>query len=215
VLSHANVLLVSLSFNYGGLVRSKKRTERKQVAKKLTDRQKRFVNEYLIDLNATQAAIRSGYKKEWAHTNANKLLQNTDVKQYITDRQKAMQERAEITQDDVLKELAKIGFADIRKAVKWGPALDTLDTDQGPMLANGVVLVDSDQLDEATAASISEIAQTNQGVKIKMHDKRQALVDIGRHLGMFTDKLKVDIDSPATELERLKQLALKAQDKEK
>jgi phage terminase small subunit len=157
---------------------------------RLTEKQKRFVDEYLIDLNATQAAIRAGYKPKWVTTNVTKLLENTSVQKYLTQQQKALSERTEITQDRVLKELAKIGFADIRKAVKWSPSLGEQVVGDDVVQTNGVMLVDSDSIDDDTAAAVAEISQTAQGVKIKFHDKRAALVDIGRHLGMFTDKVE-------------------------
>jgi phage terminase small subunit len=156
----------------------------------LSSKQKRFVDEYLIDLNATQAAIRAGYKPKWVTTNVTKLLENTSVKKYLSEQQEALSERTEITQDRVLKELAKIGFADIRKAVKWSPSLGEQVVGDDVVQTNGVMLVDSDQLDDDTASAVAEISQTAQGVKIKFHDKRAALVDIGRHLGMFTDKVE-------------------------
>lgn len=52
----------------------------------MTDKQRRFCEEYLVDLNATQAAIRAGYSQKFANTNANKLLQNTTLKTYIDER---------------------------------------------------------------------------------------------------------------------------------
>lgn len=156
----------------------------------LSNKQRRFVDEYLIDLNATQAAIRAGYKPKWVTTNVTKLLENTNVKEYLTERQSALSERTGITQDRVLKELAKIGFADIRKAVKWSPTLGELVIGENIMQTNGVMLIDSEKLDDDTAAAISEVGQTRDGIKIKFHDKRAALVDIGRHLGMFTDKVE-------------------------
>lgn len=55
---------------------------------RLTDKQRKFCDEYLIDLNATQAAIRAGYTEKYANTNASKLLQNTTISQYIGERQK-------------------------------------------------------------------------------------------------------------------------------
>lgn len=161
-------------------------------------KQQRFVEEYLIDLNATQAAIRAGYSAKWAASNIDKILKNTGIQLAIADAQKKRSERTEITQDRVLTELAKIGFADIRKSVKWGPNLGIVETDDGMLMTNGVLLVDSESIDDDTAASISEISQTAQGIKIKLHDKRAALVDIGRHLGMFNDKLQLqgDRDKP-------------------
>lgn len=157
----------------------------------LNDKQRRFVAEYLIDLNATQAAIRAGYSERTAGSQGFDLLKKPEIQAAVSEEMKEREERTEITQDRVLQELAKIGFADIRKAVKWGDGISVSDPLTGePVISNGVALVGSEEIDDATAAAVSEISQTAQGVKIKMHDKRAALVDIGRHLGMFTDKLE-------------------------
>ncbi|MFG1265642.1 terminase small subunit [Xanthobacter aminoxidans] len=168
----------------------------------MTPKQSRFVAEYLIDLNATQAAIRAGYSKRTARFTAAENL----AKPYIAAEVKqAMAERAartEITADRVLKELAKIGFSDIRNVVTWGEAIAVKDIETGEVtIANGVALVAADQLDESVAATIAEVSQTKDGtLKVKLHDKRAALVDIGRHLGMFNDKLtlKGDAENPLT-----------------
>ena len=53
---------------------------------KMTAKQQRFCDEYLIDLNATQAAIRAGYSEKYAHTNAAKLLRITTIKDFIAER---------------------------------------------------------------------------------------------------------------------------------
>src|SRR3546814_8117 len=86
----------------------------------LTDKQRRFVEEYLVDLNATQAAIRAGYSKKTAASIGEENLRKPDIAKAIQEAQAARSKRTEITQDQVLKELAKIGFADIRKAIRWG-----------------------------------------------------------------------------------------------
>ena len=120
-------------------------------------------------------------------------------------------ERTDITADRVLKELAKIGFADIRKAIRWESALVTEeDNPDGGDIAvikrivtNQVQLVSSDDIDDDTAAAISEISQnTNGGIKLKLHDKKAALVDLGRHLGLFTDNvaMKHDVSDPLAAL---------------
>lgn len=158
----------------------------------LTGKQSRFVAEYLIDLNATQAAIRAGYSERTAAAIGAENLKKPQIVDALSESMKARADRTEITQDRVLQELAKLGFADIRKAVKWGDGIAVEDPLTGEMaIYNGVALVGSDQMDDATAAAVSEISQTAQGIKIKMHDKRAALVDIGRHLGMFTDKTEI------------------------
>ncbi|MBQ9096850.1 MAG: terminase small subunit [Clostridia bacterium] len=79
----------------------------------MTDRQKRFCEEYLTELNATQAAIRAGYSEKYAHTNANKLLQNTTIQKYIADLQADLREKTKITQKQLISELTTIGFADV------------------------------------------------------------------------------------------------------
>ena len=159
---------------------------------KINAKQRVFVDEYLIDLNATQAAIRAGYSSKRASEIAYQLLQRTTVQEYLEVRRVDRVARTEITQDKVLAELAKIGFADIRKLVKWGEGIAVADPESGAIeIVNGISLIGSDQIDDATAASISEVSQTNQGLKVKMHDKRAALVDIGKHLGMFKEKLEL------------------------
>lgn len=158
----------------------------------LTPKQRRFVEEYLIDLNATQAAIRAGYSAKTAASQGERLLRNVEIQELLTERMKAREKRTEITQDRVLNELAKIGFADIRRALDWGPDVIVVNEETGETaVSNGVALVPSKNIDDDTAAAISEISQTAQGIKVRLHDKRAALVDIGRHLGMFKDKVEL------------------------
>lgn len=83
------------------------------VEKKLTERQKRFADEYLIDLNATQAAVRAGYSVNTAEQTASRLLTYVKIQDYIQRRMKERQKRTEITQDMIIDELKKIGFADV------------------------------------------------------------------------------------------------------
>lgn len=173
----------------------------------MTPKQQRFVEEYLIDLNATQAAIRAGYSAKDADVQGPRLLGNVGIAAAI---EKAMSKRAartEITADQVVRELAKIGFSDIRKAVRWYSQTNVAAVDddadmealvnEGAVrfaVANQVELVSSSEIDDDTAAAISEIGQTSTGaLKVKLYDKRAALVDLGRHLGIFTDK--VDLTS--------------------
>lgn len=158
----------------------------------LNEKQRRFVDEYLIDLNATQAAIRAGYSEKTAGSQGFDLLKKPEIQESIAAAMKAREQRTEITQDKVLAELAKIGFADIRRALEWGPSVIVVDESTGETaVSNGVALVSSERIDGDTAAAIAEISQTAQGIKVKLHDKRAALVDIGRHLGMFKDKVEL------------------------
>lgn len=74
----------------------------------MTEKQKLFCDEYLIDLNATQAAIRSGYSEKYAHTNASKLLQNTTIKEYIENRIAEKEDKLIAKQNEVLKYLTSV-----------------------------------------------------------------------------------------------------------
>jgi phage terminase small subunit len=170
----------------------------------LNRKQQRFVDEYLIDLNATQAAIRAGYSPKTAGQIGDENLKKPQIAEAI---EKAVSERSArtgITADRVLAELAKIGFADIRKAIKWYSqanvaAIDDPDSEalveEGALrfaVQNQVELVSSDEIDDATAAAIAEIGQSSTGaLKVKLHDKRAALVDIGKHLGMFKERVEL------------------------
>src|SRR6186997_2957694 len=80
---------------------------------KLTPKQWRFVEEYLIDLNATQAAIRAGYSSDSARAIGSENLTKPDVAEAIASRQRARSAKAEVTAADVAAELGKIGFANM------------------------------------------------------------------------------------------------------
>jgi len=149
----------------------------------MTPKQARFVEEYLVDLNATQAAIRAGYSAKTAGSQGQRLLMNVEIQATISAAQSAMSTRTGITQDRVMAELARIGFSDIRKAVRWGSVPDGLDADGNAQWP--VELVSSLEIDDDTAAAIVEVSLTAQGVKIKFADKLSALEKIGKHLGMF------------------------------
>lgn len=159
----------------------------------LTAKQARFVDEYMVDLNATQAAIRAGYSAKTAGDIGRQLLRKTPVAVAIAERQRAISERTGVTAERVIEELAKIGFSDIRKVVTWGDAVAITDPDTGDVtIANGVALVAADDLDDGAAACIAEVSQAKDGaLKVKLHDKRAALVDLGKHLGLFKDKVEV------------------------
>lgn len=168
----------------------------------LTAKQARFVEEYLVDLNATQAAIRAGYSAGTASAIGHENLNKPEIANAIAEAQATRSMRTQITQDQVVRELARIGFADIRKVVSWTNGAIGFDEneaeDSGDVrisVANFVTLIPSDQIDDETGAAISEVSQTKEGaLKVKMHDKKGALVDLGRHLGMFNDKLQLGGD---------------------
>jgi phage terminase small subunit len=161
----------------------------------LTPKQARFVAEYLIDLNATQSAKRAGYSERTAHKQATQLLGKTSIAEAIAKAQDKRAGRTEITQDRVMAELAKLGFYDIRKAVRWGAVPEGRDEHGNAEWP--VEMVPSEDMDDETAAAITEVSLTAQGVKIKMVDKLAALEKLGKHLGMFNGAGSDDGDTPS------------------
>ena len=153
---------------------------------KLTAKQKRFVEEYLIDLNATQAAIRAGYKVDNARQTATENL----AKPYISEEiEKALAERSRrtgISQDRVIQELAKIAFVNIR---------DVMNDD-------AEILTNADEADLAAVESLKvKIIPTKSGEngierEVKLSSKLKALELLGKHLGMWNDKLDVNLNVP-------------------
>lgn len=167
----------------------------------LTEKQKRFADEYLIDLNATRAykvAYPNCKKDKTAAQAGSRLLRNVEVKDYIEKRIKERERRTEITQDMILKELAAIAFTDITEIV---------NTD-----GEEVYIKPTATLSDMKKKAISSIKQTKDGIEIKFHDKEKALEMLGRHLGMFKDKVEVSgdmkVNNPYAELttEDLKKL---------
>lgn len=148
----------------------------------LTPRQQRFVSEYLVDLNATQAAIRAGYSAKTAKAQGSRLLTNVDVQASIAERQQARSRRTEISADRVIAEYARIAFADPRRIMSWGP--------------DGVTLLPSASLTADDAAVVAEASQTTSegggSIRVKLVDKLGALNSLARHLGLLTDKVKIE-----------------------
>lgn len=188
--------------------------------KKLTSNQKIFCDEYLIDLNATRAykaAYKSCKKDETARTNSSRLLTNANIRAYIGERMEEREKRTEITQDKVLKELAKIGFADIKDYLEYRTAKSVVDHDEnGEPVIDYTQIVDVIDSTEVDTSIIQEVSIGRDGTfKFKLYDKHKALQDIGKHLGMFTDKVELsggmEINNPIKELttEELRKLIAK------
>ena len=148
----------------------------------LTARQEAFVREYLSDpnMNATQAAIRAGYKEKAAGVTACQNLKHPKIKEAIAKEMELRQERTRVTQDKVVKELAKLAFSNMKSFVSWGP--------------NKVTILNSEDLTDDDAACVMEVSETttNTGgtVRFKLYNKKDALELLGRHLGMFSDTIK-------------------------
>lgn len=153
----------------------------------LTARQTRFVDEYLIDLNAARAAARAGYEAGTAYTSGPRLLRRPEVAAAVAAGMAERAERTGITAERVLAEYARMAFSDIRRAVSWR----TLEPEQGEgarrkAAASQVQVLDAEQMDAETAAAIAEVSQAAGGaLRVKMHDKKGALDSLARHLGLF------------------------------
>ncbi len=149
----------------------------------MTEKQKIFADEYLIDLNATRAyrvAYPSVKKDETAASAAARMLRNVKVAKYITERMEERQRRTEITQDMVLQELAAIAFARV--------------TDYVSVMGGMAQVKDTDQLSDSQIAAIAGIKETQNGIEVKLGSKEKTLELLGRHLGMWNDKLDVSGD---------------------
>lgn len=150
-------------------------------------KQEAFVREYLIDLNATQAAIRAGYSKKTARAIGAENLTKPYIKTAINREIDKRAARTEINADRVIKELAALGFADTTLAIR--------------VKRGRVVVTDTDKLSESTRRAISEIKQTinvtgGASISIKFHDKKGPLQLLGQHLGIFEDEGQPDTPSP-------------------
>lgn len=159
----------------------------------LTAKQQRFVDEYLKDLNAAQAAIRAGYSAKTSRSISSELLTKPNIQAAIADRMGKRSERTAITVDRVLLELARLAFLDVRKAYNEDGSLKAIH-----------------ELDDDTAAAIAgmdvtEIRGEDDAVgvikKIKLSDKKGALELLMRHLGMNNTPTNVDYDSELKRLE--------------
>jgi len=181
---------------------------------KLTDKQKRFCEEYLIDLNATQAYLRAGYKvsENVAAVNAARLLQKPHVQEYIAERQKELQVKTAITQERVLQELAAVAFADIAdfaRIIEKEYASSTEDALGNPTTKTKVYqtveLALTDDIPVQKRKAIAGIKQGANGIEIKLGDKVRALEDLGKHLGLFSDKVELSgsVDTGAGKLDAI------------
>ncbi|EPY2274496.1 terminase small subunit [Clostridium sporogenes] len=172
---------------------------------KLTPKQKIFCDEYLVDLNATRAykeAYKNIKKDETAAVNGNRLLRNAKVKEYIDKRMKDREKRTEITQDFVLKELYAIAksngsnFAKVVQKSYMKPVYDKEGNkiDEEEVFYKDVELALTDDLPEDKKKAIAAIKQTKFGIAVESCDKVKALELLGKHLGMFKDKVELSGD---------------------
>lgn len=166
----------------------------------LTDKQEMFVKEYLIDLNATQAAIRAGYSPKTARKIGNENLTKPDIQAAIEKAMAERSKRTQITADRVLQEYARLAFSDITDYLKINTAERVVaykDVEDGegnvtkePVLGmvQAVELYDTDNVEKEKMLAVAAIKQSEFGIELKLHDKKGALDAIARHLGLFIDR---------------------------
>jgi phage terminase small subunit len=174
--------------------------ETKKRFRPLTPKQQAFIDEYLVDLNARQAAVRAGYKGGPGMGSQHFLVRNPKIAEAIRTALDERAERLKITAERVLLELARVAFSDIGRIGTWD--------DTGFAIAPSAKLAANDR------AAISEITTFKNrdgatATRVKLHDKQRALKILALHLrlyGRFADPPHVE--SPAAAADRARALIL-------
>jgi phage terminase small subunit len=145
----------------------------------LTDQQRSFIAHYLITLSAKKSAIAAGYNPKTAESQGCQLLKHPKVKKELRKIMARRAKRLDLKADNVLREIARIAFSDIRAVMSFGP--------------DGVKITDSEKIHSDAAASIQSVEEnchttqrtSSRKLKVKLHDKLKALDLAGRHLGLW------------------------------
>lgn len=145
----------------------------------MTEKQQRFCEEYLIDLNATQAAIRAGYSPRTANEQGARLLANVSISKAIAQAMAERSRRTGVSADRVVRELARIAFAN---------AGDLIDASDATLKSDAV----PDDLAAIQSIKVKDLGDLGVEREIRLADKLKALELLGRHLGIFNDKLRLD-----------------------
>ena len=159
----------------------------------ITDRMRQFVAEYLVDLNATQAAIRAGYSEATAQEQSSQLLDRPDIRELVEQRQKDRIDRTQLSQDLTVNELKTIAFSDVADfvIVKEGGVIEQrpfneLKKDQTRCVKKIKQTVRTAQSSDGTVIHQTAV------LELELYDKVKSLELLGRHLGIFNDRLTLD-----------------------
>lgn len=157
-------------------------------------KQSAFCREYVKDYNGTQAAIRAGYAKSRAKETASELVTKSNVQKEIQWRESFLENKVIVTKDKILRELSLIGFANMADHV-------TIDNETGCVQAVGI-----DSLPAGASRAIKKVKErrviksTASGDEVlestfefELHDKQTALINMGKELGMFRDKVDLSM----------------------
>lgn len=148
----------------------------------MTPRQQQFVDEYLVDLNATKAALRAGFSERSAYSTGQRLLKNAEIQARISEAMQSRQDRTQITSDRVLYELGRIGLSDVRRAFTESGALRSIH-----------------DLDDDTAAAVASVEVVTRSLgdgdveyvhKIRLWPKVPALELLGKHMALWRERVE-------------------------
>ncbi len=171
----------------------------------MTPKQQVFVNEYLIDLNATQAAIRAGYSEKTAKAIGQENLTKPAIAAAIADAQQERGDRVALTADRVLLEIGRLATSDLRRAFNADGGLrspTTWDDDTAAAISSVKVVT-------RRAPGGGEDAEVEYVTEVKLWDKNSALDKAGKHLGMFREQIDVNLKTDLATIlaERRKRVA--------
>lgn len=157
---------------------------------RLNPKQDRFCREYLVDHNATQAAIRAGYSPRCAGVQAAQLLVKPKIQDRVAELTRAQSTRLEITADRVISEIAKVAFADMADYVTiqpdGTPVLDFGKAPDGGLAA--VSQIEQETVTERGGGDVERVKRT----KFRLHPKLDALDKLARHLGLYKDSVELN-----------------------
>ncbi len=170
-----------------------------------------FCQEWIIDLNATQAAKRAGYSEKTVNEQGARLLTCSEVQVRISEIMEERSKRLQITQDRVIEELSVIAFSKITDYLKVEDTEIVIDYEKDedgnedrskPIIkkAKRVTIFDTDSIPKEKLGAIAQIRETREGIAVKLYDKVKALEDLGKHLGMFADKETLELKKKELEM---------------
>lgn len=158
--------------------------------KKLTPKQERFCQEYLVDLNATQAAIRAGYAKKAAYAIGAENLRKPQIAEAISEGRKSLADKAGVTAEAVVAELAKLGFSNMEDFMEVDDGGRTARLDLSALTREQAAAIKELTVEETLMAGQEESGVIKRTSKLKLADKQAALTALGKHLGLFPTKVE-------------------------
>ncbi len=170
--------------------------------KPLSAKQRRFVDEYLVDMNASAAARRAGYRDRSADQHGYFLTHRPNVAAVVEARLRERRERMAVTTERVIRELARIAFADVGRIMTWSGKDMTMNP--------------SEQLSEDDRAAIAELTVVTRkngdvAARVVLHDKERALEALCRFLGLFGPRAAYQtgvLESPSVAAARIRAMIL-------